>query len=107
MLNLMSKWTVLKHLMKKNCLIENVVIGDNGEKLDGHISDKDNFTCKQIWNKFNMKNMGDSHNNYLEKGVLLLVDVFEKFIDTCLKFYGLDSYHYFSSPGLSWDAMLK
>ena len=32
---------------------------------------------------------------------------FEKFIDTCLKFYGLDHCHYFSSPGLSWDAMLK
>ena len=33
--------------------------------------------------------------------------VFEKFIDTCLKFYGLDLCHYFSSPRLTWDAMLK
>ena len=39
--------------------------------------------------------------------MLLSVDVFEKFIATCLKFYGLDSCHYFSSPGLSWDSMLK
>ena len=38
---------------------------------------------------------------------MLLSDVFEKFIETCLKFYGLDPCHYFSSPGLSWDAMLK
>ena len=38
---------------------------------------------------------------------MLSVDVFEKFIATCLKFYGLDPCHYFSSPGLSWDAMLK
>ena len=38
---------------------------------------------------------------------MLLVDAFETFIDTCLKFYGLDLCHYFSSPGLSWDAMLK
>ena len=38
---------------------------------------------------------------------MLLADVFEKFIATCLKFYGLDPWHYFSSPGLSWDAMLK
>ena len=38
---------------------------------------------------------------------MLLADVFEKFIDTCLKFYKLDPCHYFSSPGLSWDAMLK
>ena len=31
----------------------------------------------------------------------------KKFIDICLKFYGLDPCHYFSSLGLSWDAMLK
>ena len=38
---------------------------------------------------------------------MLLADVFEKFIDTCLKFYKLHPCHYFSSPGLSWDVMLK
>ena len=38
---------------------------------------------------------------------VLLADVFEKFISTCLKYYGLDPCHYFSAPGLSWDAMLK
>ena len=43
----------------------------------------------------------------LKKDVLLLADVFEKFISTCLKYYELDPCHYFSSPGLSWDAMLK
>ena len=37
----------------------------------------------------------------------MLCDVFEKFIDVCLKDYGLDPCHYFSSPGISWDAMLK
>ena len=51
--------------------------------------------------------MCDYYNHYLKKGILLLADVFEKFIDTSLKFYGLDPCHYFSSPGLSWDAMLK
>ena len=35
------------------------------------------------------------------------MDAFEKFIFTCLKYYGLDPCHYFSAPGLSWDAMLK
>ena len=49
----------------------------------------------------------DFHNHYLKKDVLLSVDVFEKFIFTCLKYYGLDPCHYFSAPGLSWDAMLK
>ena len=54
-----------------------------------------------------MKNMGDYHDHYLKKDVLLLADVFEKFISTCIKHYELDPCHYFSSPGLSWDAMLK
>ena len=71
--------------MTKNCLIKNYVsikADDNGKKIDGHIS-------------------------FFEKDVLLLADVFKKFIDTCLKFYRLDPCHYFSSPGLIWDAMLK
>ena len=37
----------------------------------------------------------------------MLADVFEKFIKTCLKYYELDPCHCFSSPGLSWDAVLK
>ena len=82
-------------------------IGDDGKISDGHISVKDYLTCEKIWDKFEMKNMGDYHDHYLKKDVLLLADVFEKFIDTCLKFYGLDPCHYFSSPGLSLDAMLK
>ena len=82
-------------------------IGDDGKKSDGHISFKDYLTSEKIWNKFGMKNMGDYHDRYFKKDVLLLADVFEKFIDTCLKFYGLDPCHYFRSPGLSWDAMLK
>ena len=54
-----------------------------------------------------MKNMGDYRAHYLKKDVLQLADVCEKVIATCLKNYGLDPCHYFSSPGLSWDAMLK
>ena len=54
-----------------------------------------------------MQNAGDYQNYYLQKDVLLLADVFEKFIDMCLKYYGLDPCHYFSFPGLSWDAILK
>ena len=63
--------------------------------------------CEKIWDKFELKNMGDYHDHYFKKDVLLLADVFEKFIDLCLKFYELDPCNYFSSPGLSWDAMLK
>ena len=81
--------------------------GDNVEKLDGHIINEDYLTCKKAWSEFTMKNMGDYHDHYSKKDVVLLNDVFEKFIDTCLKLYKLDPCHYFSSPRLSWDAMLK
>ena len=39
--------------------------------------------------------------------MILLCCVFEKFISVCLANYKLDSCHYCSSPGLSFDAMLK
>ena len=38
---------------------------------------------------------------------MLLTDVFEKFINTCLNYYELDPCRYFSSPELSWNALLK
>ena len=54
-----------------------------------------------------MNTMGDYHDLYLKPDVLLLPNVFEKFINTCLEYYGLDPCCYFSSSGLSWDAMLN
>ena len=48
-----------------------------------------------------MNPMGDFHDFCLKTYVLLSVDVFEKFINTCLEYYGLDPCHYFTSPGLS------
>ena len=82
-------------------------IDEDCKTSDGHISIEDYLTGEKIWNKFRMKNMGDYHDHYLKKDVLLLADVFEKFISTCINHYELDPCHYFSSPGLSWDAMLK
>ena len=65
-----------------------------------------NRACK-VWKVFGMKTFGEYHDLYLKCDVLLLCDVFETFIDSCLKYYGLDPCHYFSSPGLVWDAVLK
>ena len=72
-------------------------IGDDGKISDGQISLKDYLTCEKIWDKFEMKNMGDYHNHYLKKNVLFFTDVFEKFINICLRHYGLDPCRYFSS----------
>ena len=54
-----------------------------------------------------LKNMGEYHDLYLGSNVLLLADVFESFRKICLQYYSLDPCHYFTSPSLSWDAMLK
>ena len=70
-------------LPDKKCFYSSVKDGttsDSGEKLESHISNKDYLTCKKICNKFNMKNMGDYHDHYLNKDVLLLADVFKKFM---------------------------
>ena len=82
-------------------------IGDDGKISDGRIDFNHYLTCKKTWNKFKMKKIADYHDHYLQKDVLLLTDVYEKFINISLKYYGLDPCHYFSALGLSWDAMLK
>ena len=73
---------------------------------DECISEKDNLHDIDVWNTLKRKKMCDYHDLYVKRDVLLLA-AFEKFIDMCLKYYRLDLCHYFSSPGLSWDAMLK
>ena len=77
------------------------------DRSDGHISDEQYQHLKNVWNIFNCNTFEDFHNDYLRKDVLLLTDSFEKFISIYLKYYNLDPCHYFSAPGLSWDAILK
>ena len=73
---------------------------------DCGINEKEYQRACDVWKVFEI-NLGQYHDLYLKTDLLLLCDVFEKFISVCLKDYGLDPCHYFSSPGLPWDAMLK
>ena len=77
-------------------------------KLSGeHISVKDYQHGQTVWQAFGMCTLGEYHDLYLKTDVLLLCDVFENFRKTCMLNYKLDPAHYFSAPGLSWDAMLR
>ena len=74
---------------------------------DCGINEKEYERALTVWKVFKIKDLGQYHDLHLKTNVLLLCDAFEKFIDTCSKYYGLDPFHYFSAPRLSWDAMLK
>jgi len=72
-----------------------------------HISDADYQHAQTVWEAFKCKTLGDYHDIYLRTDVLFLADVFEAFRNTSMQHYGLDPAHYFSAPGMSWDALLK
>ncbi|KAF0719456.1 Integrase catalytic domain-containing protein, partial [Aphis craccivora] len=70
-----------------------------------HISNDDYEYAKIVWNQFNCNTLDEYSDWYLKVDVMLLVDCFEK--DLCLKTYGLDPNYYYTSPGMSFDCMLK
>ena len=70
-----------------------------------NISDEDYAHAQQVWATFGCKTLGDYSD--CRTDVLLLVDVFETFRKTCLRQYGLDPAQYYTSPGISWNALLK
>ena len=74
---------------------------------DEGIGDENYAHAREVWKTFEMKNLEDYHNLYNKVDVLLLSDVFENFRNICCKNYKLDPAHYFTAPGLAWDAALK
>ena len=74
---------------------------------DEHISDEDDAHAQKVWKECNMKTFMDYHNLYNDVDGLLFADVFENFREMCLKHYKLEPTHYFTAPGLAWDAALK
>ena len=74
---------------------------------DEDISDENYPHAQKVWKTFEMKNLKDYHNLYNQVDVLLLADVFENFREICIKNRNLDPAHYYTAPGLAWDATLK
>ena len=74
---------------------------------DEHITDEEYAHAQTVWETFECKTLGDYHDLYVKTDVALLADVFENFRNLCQEQYGLDPAHYYTSPGLSWDASLK
>ena len=72
-----------------------------------NISAEDYDHAQRVWTTFGCINLGDYCDLYCRTDVLLLADIFETFRETCRRQYGLDPAHYYTAPGLSWDALLK
>ena len=53
-------------------------IGNDGRISDGHISVKDYLTFEKIWDKSEMKNMGDYQDHYLKKRCIVISRCFRE-----------------------------
>ncbi|XP_025161752.1 uncharacterized protein LOC112590169 [Harpegnathos saltator] len=71
------------------------------------VSENDYAHAVNIWRRFSIQTLGEYSDLYLKTDVLLLADIFENFRNSCIKSYGLDPAYYYTSPGFTWDAMLK
>ena len=72
-----------------------------------NVSKGDYEHAQRVWKEFRIHNLGEYHSLYLKTDVILLVNVFEAFRDTCLEHYSLDPAHFYASPGLAWKACLE
>lgn len=71
------------------------------------ISDDDYKHAGNVWNSFQLSNLGEYHDLYVCSDVLLLADVFENFRRISLQFYKIDPCHTYTAPGLAWQACLR
>ena len=74
---------------------------------DNNITDDEYNHARKVWMGFNVKTLGEYSDIYLKTDVLLLANVFKDFRNNWQEAYNLDPAHYYTTPGLSWNTMLK
>ena len=57
--------------------------------------------------KNEITNLKESTMLYLKNDVLLLTDIFQNYVDTCKKAYGINPLYSYSTPSFTWKAGLK
>ena len=97
----MDEWNKFneKELPCKESFYRNLTMED--------ISDTDYKHANNVFEKFNINNLGKYHDLYVKSDTLLLADIFENFRQSCLKDYRLEPIQFVSLPGLAWQACLK
>ena len=99
-----NTWIAGKDLMKHHYQIKKAFYS---ELYLEDITDKDYTHAQKVFEEFNLKNLGDYHDLYVQSDTLLLADVFENFRSKCIEIYELDPAHFLSVPGLAWQTCLK
>ena len=72
-----------------------------------YITDADYVHAKRACKDFEIENLGECYDLYVQSNTLLLADVFGNFRNMCLKIYELDPAKFLSAPELAWQATLK
>ena len=62
--------------------------------------DADYAHAKRVCKDFEIKNLGEYHDLYVQSDTLLLADVSENFRNMCIAIYKLDPEKFLSAPGL-------
>ena len=71
------------------------------------ITNEDYEHAFKVWDTFNISNLGEYHDLYIESDTSLLAEVFENFRDKCIEIYKVDPANFLTAPGLAWFACLK
>ena len=100
----MNTWIAGKDLMKHHYQIKKLL---NSELNLEDCTDENYAHYKKAFKEFEVKNLGDYHDFYVQCDTLLLADVFENFRDKCIEIYGLDPANFLSALGLAWQGCLK
>ena len=59
------------------------------------INDEDYTHAQKVFQEFNIKNLRQYYDLYVQSDTLLLAEVFENFRDKCIKIYELDHVHFY------------
>ena len=84
----MSIWVVGRDLMKHDYQIRKSFYSNLNME---NIADADHKHVKRVWKDFKIKNLGEYHNLYVQRNILLLADVFESIPRKYIEIYELDS----------------
>ena len=70
-------------------------------------ADADYALLKKVCKDFEIRNLGQHHDLYIQSNTLLLAHVFENFINMCIEIYELNPAKFLSAPGLALQAALE